>query len=277
MSASPLAQLDYAPAPPLGRQRAMARRALGWVGLIVLVAAVLVYAPPMWRQVWYMRGQGRCMRFALPAGQLVYANDAAEATGLMTAGYKPVASAVGRSLGGTPASSMSAGFAPPPLADVGEEYLGYYANYPWGYVRQGVSNAPLRTGAFLHARQNAQSGERLVGVVFLERQDAQPGERRLEINALVWRPATWEPGSRVQLVGLTSVVVPEIDGKRVHVFAGQADPANAAHFTLGYDIDGQAGTIDGWLDAYDRVMMQFRDGPGASVPGKLTRAGTRLR
>jgi hypothetical protein len=170
---------------------------------------------------------------------------------------------------------MSAGFVPGPLADVGEEYLGYYANYGWGYVRQGVSNAPLRTGAFLHARRNAETGERLVGVVFLERQDAAASARRLEINVLVWRPATWEPGSRLQLAGLTSLVVPAIDGKHVHVFSGQPDVANAAHFTMGYEINGQAGTIDGWLDAYDRVMMQFRDGPGAALPspGETMRAG----
>ena len=55
--------------------------------------------------------------------------------------------------------------------------------------------------------------------------------------------------------------------RRVHLFAGQADVADPSHFTLPYDIDGQPGTIDGWLDAYDRVRLQVRDGPAVGEMG----------
>jgi hypothetical protein len=161
---------------------------------------------------------------------------------------------------------MSAGFAPPPLADVGEESLGYYANFGTGYVRQGAGgDAPPRTGAFLHGLHNASTGQRLVGLVFLERQDSPVGERRLEINALVWRPATREPDSRLQLAGLTTLVAPAIDRHRVRIYSGRTDPLNPAHFTVPYEIDGHPGTIDGWLDSYDRVQLQYRDGPGIDL------------
>src|SRR5437016_3704515 len=115
-------QLDYAPAPPLSRSRRIARRILGWLALGLLLLVALQYGPPLWRQVWYLRGQRQCMEFTVPTAQVVYCNDPAAAATLLSSGYKPVASAVGRSLGAasTAGASMSAGFAPPVLASVGE-------------------------------------------------------------------------------------------------------------------------------------------------------------
>ena len=41
---------------------------------------------------------------------------------------------------------------------------------------------------------------------------------------------------------------PPIDyGNRLSIYAGQADSADPSHFTIPYQIDGRAGTIDGWL------------------------------
>jgi hypothetical protein len=258
-------QLDYAPAPPMSRPRRLARRAFAWLGLGVLVLAAAIYGPAMIRQAWYLRAQQRCLECTIPSTQLVYCNDPAAASQLLASGYKPVASAVGRSLASSAnGASMSAGYVPPALSGVGEETLGYYANVGYGYIRQGVPNAPMRTSAFVHERRNAAVGQRLVAIIFLERQDSAFGTRRLEINALTWRPATWEPGSRLQLASLTSLIVPDIDHKRFRVFGGQADPSNPAHFTLAYDADCVPGTIDGFLDSYERVTLQFRDGPGTS-------------
>jgi len=106
--------------------------------------------------------------------------------------------------------------------------------------------------------------------VFLERQYSALFGRQLEINALVWRPAGWTPGSRLQLAGLSTLELPGIDSRRVRVFAGQTDAADESHFTMGYDIDGYAGTIDGWLDQYDSVRLQVRDGPaqGAALTAR---------
>ena len=58
-----------------------------------------------------------------------------------------------------------------------------------------------------------------------------------------------------------------LDRHRVRIFAGEPDAADESHFTIPYDVDGTPGLIDGWLDPYDKVRMQVRDGPavGAAV------------
>jgi hypothetical protein len=230
------------------------------------------------------------MDFNVPTGQVVYANTPNDATLLLASnGYKPVASVAGRTVTVGPdaqnSATMSAGLSFPPLADVGEDTIGSYAQVGGRYLRIAVANAPIRTGGFLHVRRNAQVGQdRLVAIVFLERDDPPtkgPFEsdkmydarvkataalgRRLEINALVWRPATWQPGSRLQLAGLTTLVLTGLDRHDVRLFAGQADPVNADRFTLPYEIDGQRGVIEGTLDFLDRVQLKVIEGPATQA------------
>ena len=41
---------------------------------------------------------------------------------------------------------------------------------------------------------------------------------------------------------------PTIDyGNRLRFYAGQPDPNDSSHFTIAYQLDGRAGTIDGWM------------------------------
>jgi hypothetical protein len=47
-------------------------------------------------------------------------------------------------------------------------------------------------------------------------------------------------------------------GKNVRVFVGRSDPANLSHFTIPFEIDGRAGTIDGWLQENDDVLLEVR-------------------
>jgi hypothetical protein len=53
------------------------------------------------------------------------------------------------------------------------------------------------------------------------------------------------------------------EGRRATVFNGQPDPADGSHFTVGYEVDGRRGTIDGWLtdDPLARVQLTVRGGP----------------
>jgi hypothetical protein len=267
---SDVPRLDYAPAPRLATQRRVIRRAFVWLAIIGALAAAVFYGPDTVRQAVYLRAQAECMEVTLPPAQVVYANQPSDATLLLSEGYKPVTSIIGQGSGGAPSPSMSAGYAFAPLAGVGEETLGYYSRLGGGYVRHGVGSAPVRTGAFLHRRQHPQGQERLIAIVFLERQNYPGASRNLEINALVWRPATWAPGSRLQLGGLSTLSLPEIDQRRVRIFAAQPDSADTSHFTMAYEIDGQPGMIDAWLDLYDRVRLQVRDGP-AQAPAETAR------
>jgi len=44
-------------------------------------------------------------------------------------------------------------------------------------------------------------------------------------------------------------------------FAGQPDPADPSHFTLGYEVNEVPGTIDGWLCDDETVLLRPRTGP----------------
>lgn len=48
---------------------------------------------------------------------------------------------------------------------------------------------------------------------------------------------------------------------RIRLFAGQPDPADPSHFTIGYAVNGRPGTIDGWLQDDERVKFRVRGGP----------------
>ena len=44
------------------------------------------------------------------------------------------------------------------------------------------------------------------------------------------------------------------------IYAGRPDPADPSHFTIDYELDDQRGTIDGWLQADQRVELCPRSG-----------------
>jgi hypothetical protein len=56
----------------------------------------------------------------------------------------------------------------------------------------------------------------------------------------------------------TIFVRPFTDDHRTTIFAGQCDPINHSHFTIDYNYDGKAGTIDGWLQSDDTILLEPR-------------------
>jgi hypothetical protein len=277
-----LPQLDYAPAPFLAQKRRWLRRGLYVVAGVLLCIAVLQYGPSAWRQAWYLAGQRHCMGYSLSVSQVAYTNDPSEATNLLPKGYAPVARVLGPSITSGSPKTVSAGLLLNPLVEVGEDHIGSYARMGVGYLRQGVANAPLRTGCFLHAMQHLGSETRLVSVLFLEKQAVNGGDRLLEINALVWRPATWSLESRLELAGLTTLALVDLDHRQVRIYSAQLDPTDASHFTIPYEVDHHKGVIDGWIDATDHVRLASRDGSLADetaapllIPAPIDHAATR--
>jgi hypothetical protein len=62
---------------------------------------------------------------------------------------------------------------------------------------------------------------------------------------------------------------PRLDyGNILRFFGGQADPDDAAHFTLHYQVDGRDGVIDGWMKD-DGVEMRPREGHWTLEPNGL--------
>jgi hypothetical protein len=80
----------------------------------------------------------------------------------------------------------------------------------------------------------------------------------------VVEPYTWFAGGLVHHRGDASIY--RADRRPFHVttnawrfYAGQPDPADASHFSIGYDADGKPGTIDGWLLPDDQLRFQIRN------------------
>jgi hypothetical protein len=154
----------------------------------------------------------------------------------------------------------------PPLGMVDEDRIGSYATFAGALRKIEIANAPLRTGAFLHGLHNPNSPDCLVAILFIERQNPvsfPPADdnRHLEIDALVWRTAGWQPEERLTPLSLTTLPLSRLDKHQVRVFAAQLDPKDASHLIVAYDIDRKPGIIDGWLNPSDHVQLQIRNSP----------------
>ena len=196
-----LSSLEYAPVTPsrnLGRKM---RRAFRWLAALTLLAAAAIWIPGFVMQALFLHAQQQCLNFSLPSGTVVYSNDPQDAKPLRASGYINVANVIGQTFSpgqlstGDPAWA-SAGYVIQPLAAVDEGTIGSYATFAGTLHKIEITQAPLRTGAFLHGLRNANSPDRLVAILFIERQNPvsfppMDDNRHLEIDALVWRTAGW--------------------------------------------------------------------------------------
>lgn len=81
--------------------------------------------------------------------------------------------------------------------------------------------------------------------------------------------ATLRPGSRPKQLwyGIPSLSLARAD--RITLLAGQLDPADDAHFTFDYLLNGLPGTVDGRLGKDDNVTFAIRSGPATTRPYKV--------
>src|SRR3954453_21116078 len=93
------APLEYAPPVAGSASIRRLRRYFPHLLILITLAAAITWGPDAVRQVWYLRGQSRCMTFEMTPGQVTYANRPEEAAPLLAGGYPPVASVVANSLG----------------------------------------------------------------------------------------------------------------------------------------------------------------------------------
>jgi hypothetical protein len=103
--------------------------------------------------------------------------------------------------------------------------------------------------AFVHAMQTASGRERLVAV------GVYPWQTRLNL-ALV------DIGSWEKRFDPRERLTENVDD-HVRVFAAELDPADASHFTLRVEVEGQSHTYDGWLKdagAGTQAMLRRRVG-----------------
>jgi hypothetical protein len=79
---------------------------------------------------------------------------------------------------------------------------------------------------------------------------------------------TLERGSRsTQLwYGINRLIIDRTDN--MTILAGHLDPVDESHFTFDYKLNGQPGTVDGYLAADDSVKFNIRSGPATTRPFK---------
>lgn len=114
-------------------------------------------------------------------------------------------------------------------------------------------------------------------LVFMHRLHTPAGRERLVLltfdgPSFVWRSEnpfraqaadTGFSFRRLPSVWLKTVNFPfsPKDTRPLRLFAGQPDPLDPTHFTIPYDLGGDPGTIDGWLQNDDSIKLLLRDGP----------------
>lgn len=235
------ATLGYAHSPPTRKRM---RR------VVVLLGVLLSLAAAGWRsrrygpQAVYLYHQSRCMNAVLPANQVVYDNDPKTDANLIRRGGEYHLEQVAvreieppewkKAAAYTPGDLLALGLSPP-QTDGSVVFMGRRQT-PSGTERLVVATA--RSFPLIHDRSELRHWKTIVG-----------------LQATAFRQANWQTAPRVMaldpqrfhlgnaLLGTIGILRQD----KLRVFAGQADAADLSHFTCVYTLDGQQGTIQGWL------------------------------
>jgi hypothetical protein len=249
------------------------------------------------RQAAVVQGKlNACLMHSAPADQALYIEESVGANRLLAADAKAVQLSweVGtREPGMVVLDEMAiralrvSGWQPPVRAGTAAEAIAWRDLTPKPYAPIGDGETTL----YLHEMKTPSGQQRLVVVSFSVSQyvkDRAPkkgvqrhyeAETIRKFSADVMdpqnpRPSAREtrmvmldpPGGRAQLLAAFASgndphpVVDLQPGQRWRIFAGQADAVDPTHFTIGYEIEGQAGVIDGRLNDGDRLMLTPRVG-----------------
>ncbi|HET6249791.1 MAG TPA: hypothetical protein VFE47_19025 [Tepidisphaeraceae bacterium] len=138
----------------------------------------------------------------------------------------------------------------------GKGYMGIPSPACWNdFLRASVDEVASEPVVFLHERSTGKHRPQLVVIVFYG-SDSWNWDWQLSVS--VYGPdGSWKSSTDTSVEG--------IDPDSLHLFAGQPDPADQSHFTIGYEIEGQKGFIDGRLLDDGSVKM---DGPGPEFRGR---------
>jgi hypothetical protein len=215
------AQLDYAKRPSVVRRRWF-RRAVVGVMIACLAASGVWWLPPAWRRGRLLYVQRQCLQYTTRPSELICAE-------------------------------------PPPYAGETPPFTVAVMD-PACLLELGRSST-LTTGRgpvlFLHERRSKAGVRRLIVV-----RRTPPGQRMswdipMSFNISLIEPAGLS-GIPVARYSYYPDAVPShfgdgsTNGPLLRFFAGQPDPADESHFTIDYEVDGERGTIDGWLrDTHD--------------------------
>jgi hypothetical protein len=240
MPGKSLRTIDYGPAAPVVGRRRLRRWAVLGATLLVAAAAPLWW-PPAWRQAQLLHWQRQCARYSAPAGQVAYSEDPAKVARLGNAPdyIQPVRDSVGT---------------------VPEAWSRFYSI---------VSPPGLRSlgTVFLHRRQSPNGTERLIALDVVST-DIKVGAGPYGRGSFTWPhiharsfrmagPLGDPVEKRCWPSARSAIEFPFTD---VTLYAGQPDPGDPSHFTIGYTgSTGESGIIDGWLRDDGLVALEMRE------------------
>lgn len=257
------ATLPYAPVIRRGFVRRFWRT--GLILLVALMVGVAWHWSRSWRvQAAYAYWQRQCLTFDRPETAIAYEESATSTATLRSADSRYFVPS--HPVFNTPGDRAPDGWSPPAL----------YVPRAWEKLGSPDSGRDIDAVAFLHER--AVGGIKRLAVVALAPTGFGADGHRLVFTARPYTPAPFTPGARVQTPQRRWQLIVRLDAsQRLRVFSGQFDPQRSDHFTIRFEINGEPGTIDGWLrdrawaKAQDYrtwwtedecVELRVRDGPG---------------
>ncbi|HEY7118933.1 MAG TPA: hypothetical protein VH475_20250 [Tepidisphaeraceae bacterium] len=261
MSDDPV-QLEYAPARPARRWRF--RRWLLAAMVLLAVWAGAEWVPSAVERLRLLRVQDRCATFDFPPDVVIFDSDPARRAALLADARNYVA------LDDTSVWPTQA------VARREPDCWTSLKQIVFG-TRQFWPPGPGAPKALVHRLRNGRGQERLVAVIVAP---STPGRAalaapsrlipRVELGlvAALIQPATdWDAPPRWDGNG-TFFKVNIQAGQRLRIYAGHVDPNDPSRFMIGYEMDGQPGTIDGRFQDDGDVTLTVRDGP-ATLSGAI--------
>lgn len=113
---------------------------------------------------------------------------------------------------------------------------------------------------FVHGRKRPDGEERLVVVGFDAGEFMFGGAYPFRVQVL--EPPLWAKRlantASPDASRFSFIVLPD---QPLKLYAGKPDPADATHFTIGYETPVGVGTIDGYLQNDNAVRLTVRNGP----------------
>ena len=227
---SPSASLEYSPPPPRHR-RWMRRAPLPVLAILVLGSAVW-WGPAAWYRVRLRHYERQCARYVAPPDAVAYSEHPGDADRLLAAkqGYQTLP-------GGLPDTFL--------VPDAWSKFYGLLS--PPGFRSHGT--------AFLGERRTSGGKRLLVAVDFLDQPTHETG--RSGVQSVRFQVRAFQPGGlftlpvEIQSEPQTLVLYTwDVGPAPLRLRAGQPDPADPTHFTIPWELAGDAkltGVIDGWL------------------------------
>jgi hypothetical protein len=231
---APSPRLEYAPAAPV-RRRKIIRRALAMIVIAAVGYVAVRHGTAIRSQAKLLYLQRQCLRYTAPADQIVFTNDPADAPSLLRRpGYQPL-------LG------WGSGAAPPTLTG--------HVPPSWGNFTSAAAIPALsptnRAAVVFCGERVSRTGVRRL--VVIERTAAQPHYpyNPLSLDVRLVAPAEWtgRPMNRTPIYPIIRFTgTNPIEPVPTRIYAGQADPADAARFTIRFSMNGRDAVVEGRLN-----------------------------